>query len=149
MNNIDIEFGNKIKGIEYIDREAVYGLLFKGNKIAIIKTPRGFFLPGGGVEHCESFEDCLIREIIEETGLVTKAETYIGKSVLYDKSPKDNKYYNMYGEFYIVSLIGKRKKLEADHTLVYMCSLEAIKKLQLVHQKWAIKKAVEIIKSNK
>ena len=54
-------------------RVGAYGLIIKDNKIALIKKARGGYkglldIPGGGIEHGESPEETLIREIKEEAG---------------------------------------------------------------------------------
>ena len=133
-----VKFGSRINGIKYIDREAVYGLLLKKGKIAVVETPRGYFLPGGGIEQNESHEECLRREIIEEVGIEVKLDEYIGKSVLFDKSPRDNVYYNMYGSFYLVNEVNRLPKLEDDYEMVWMSLEEAKSKLKLIHQIWAV-----------
>lgn len=145
MKKVDAEFGTKLNNITYINREAVYGILFIDNEVMVVKTPRGCFLPGGRIETNESEEDCLKREMAEEIGINVKVCQYIGKSVLYDKSPKDNIYYNMYGSFYIVKENGYCKKKEVDHKAVLMNIEIAIDKLKLTHQKWALKKLIDII----
>ena len=64
-----IIFGEKLEGIEYTDRIGVYGIVFNNEgKIALIMTPGGYFLPGGGIENTESHRMCLHREFMEETG---------------------------------------------------------------------------------
>ncbi len=55
----------------------VYGLITKDNQILLIKKSRGpytgmYDLPGGSFEHGETIDDCLRREIKEETGMVVK-----------------------------------------------------------------------------
>ena len=50
-----------------------YGLIIKNDEIALIKKARGGYtglldIPGGGIEHGESPEETLIREIKEEAG---------------------------------------------------------------------------------
>lgn len=48
----------------------VKGCIFKGSEVLILRKPNGNFdLPGGRVERGEGFQDALIREIWEETGL--------------------------------------------------------------------------------
>ncbi len=54
-------------------RIGAYGLIIRENKIALIKKARGGYkglldIPGGGIEHGESPEETLIREIKEEAG---------------------------------------------------------------------------------
>lgn len=47
--------------------------------------------PGGHIEFSESFEDCAIREVIEETGLVIKDPEFL--SITNDVFEKENKHY--------------------------------------------------------
>lgn len=138
-----VEFGNRIVGFKYKDREAVYGLLLKNEKVAIVETPKGFFLPGGGVEENETHEECLIREMKEEIGIEVKLNEYTGKSVLYYMSPENKICYNLYGSFYTVDEAKRVVKSEDDHKLVWMDLNEAISKLKLIYQVWAIEKVVE------
>ncbi len=133
-----VEFGVRISGIDYVNREGIYGILIKHGKLAVVETPRGYFLPGGGLEPSETHAECLRRELIEEIGVEVSLGDYIGKSVLYDMSPKDKVYYNMFGTFYFVKEINKLTKLEDDHELVWMTLKEAKEKLKLVHQAWVI-----------
>ncbi len=50
-------FGEKENDIDYILREGVYAIIQNDkNEIALVKTPRGYFLPGGGVKAKESHD---------------------------------------------------------------------------------------------
>jgi 8-oxo-dGTP pyrophosphatase MutT (NUDIX family) len=51
----------------------VYGIIVKNNKLALIRKARGGYkgkldLPGGGIEHIETPEQTLKRELLEEIG---------------------------------------------------------------------------------
>ncbi len=55
-------------------RVGSYGLIIKDNRIALIKKARGGYkgllaIPGGGIEHGESPEEALKRELKEEAGV--------------------------------------------------------------------------------
>ena len=77
-------FGEKIEGIEYKDRAGAYGVAFnEDGYIAVIRTPRGYFLPGGGIEAGENQEECIIREFKEETGYDIEVKQFIGKASTY------------------------------------------------------------------
>jgi len=59
------------------------GVIIKNNKILLIKRKNNPFkgkwaIPGGFVGYGEKVEDAVIREINEETGLITKVKDIIG-----------------------------------------------------------------------
>lgn len=139
----DIIFGEKLEDVEYFERPAVYGIVFNSDgKIATIKTPRGYFLPGGGIEKNENHKQCLEREFMEETGYEIDFGNYIGKSSLYHKS-KSNRYIFSIGFFYYAELKNKKNNgIEEDHELVWLEPNECINNLNLEHQSWAVTKAL-------
>lgn len=60
--------------IEVATHIGAYGIIIKDDKIALIKKARGGYkgkldLPGGGIEHTETPEEALIRELNEEAGV--------------------------------------------------------------------------------
>lgn len=136
-------FGEIIEGIEYQERHAVYGLLFDNfNRIGIIKTPRGNFLPGGGIENEETHIQCLQREFLEETGYRISVGDFLGCGILYGfaPSPAYRKYLKMIGYFYKVKFIEISKdKIEDDHELIWLDAVDAEGKMKLEHQAWAIR----------
>ena len=65
-------FGEKQAGASYRTRPGAYLIAVSGAQIASIRTPKGFFLPGGGVEPGETHEACILRECLEETGFLVQ-----------------------------------------------------------------------------
>jgi 8-oxo-dGTP pyrophosphatase MutT (NUDIX family) len=57
--------------IKTYKREAVRAIIIKDNLLAMVKSKKfsECKFPGGGMEHGETHESCLIREVNEETGL--------------------------------------------------------------------------------
>lgn len=60
-------FGIK-KNVNYMDREGAYLLPAKDGKVGVVKTSKGYFLLGGGLDSGENHEECLKRECLEEIG---------------------------------------------------------------------------------
>lgn len=58
-------------------RPAVYGVIIKDNKILLSPQRDGYDFPGGGMEIYETIEECLLREVKEETGLNVDAGTLL------------------------------------------------------------------------
>ncbi|MBI1897436.1 MAG: NUDIX hydrolase [Acidobacteria bacterium] len=63
-------FGTPVEGCPYVLRPSAYALVRNAaGELAVARTPRGCFLPGGGVETGESPEQAIEREAKEECGL--------------------------------------------------------------------------------
>lgn len=58
-------------------RPSVRGIIIKDGKIAMVHSLKYNYykLPGGGIEEGEAYEDTLIREVREESGLVVKPDS--------------------------------------------------------------------------
>jgi 8-oxo-dGTP diphosphatase len=138
-------FGDKIQGIDYIVRVGAYGVMLnEAGHVAVMKTPYGHFLPGGGLEHGESPQECIIREFEEEIGCGIQIKKFIGKASKYYFSDVFNQYRHPIGFFYIVSLDKQVTiALEKDLELLWMKPLECINCLH-EHQAWAVKEALTI-----
>lgn len=125
----------------YTQRPGAYGILANDRKLlAIVKTSRGYFLPGGGIEGKESEEECLMRECIEEIGIKVKVNKKICSGDCYFYATTSNKYIESVGQFYeceVEEILST--KTEDDHELVWLDPNEAIQLLYLDNQKRAIK----------
>jgi 8-oxo-dGTP diphosphatase len=144
VNSDEKVFGEKLSGVNYIDRIGVYGIVIDNEgKIATIKTPTGYFLPGGGIEIGETHKECIEREFIEETGFEVLIEKYIGMASLYHIS-KTNQYLHGIGYFYTVNLKSMtNKKTEEDHELIWIEQGKCVRSLFLEHQAWAVSEALK------
>jgi len=68
----------------------IYGIIVKDNKILLVRKSRGPYtgkldLPGGSIEHGETVDQTLSREIIEETGIkINKYKLFDNYTVVVD-----------------------------------------------------------------
>ncbi|MEG0774081.1 NUDIX domain-containing protein [Clostridium sp.] len=141
----EIECGNKIDGIKYIERIGAYALIVNSdNEIALVRRDNNYFLPGGGVEKDETFEECLKRECSEELGYNLEIVEYVGKLSNYTKSIRHNKYFKLVGHFYIGKLLDiNYLKIEEDHELIWVPIKDSAEKMQEEFQAYAIKEYIK------
>ncbi len=137
------EFGEKKPGQKYAPRPGAYALIFNANKcIAVMQTPRGCFLPGGGSEGDESPEETLVREVREECGFTTQNVTRIGKAVEYVHTTGNDVGIRKECIFFEVTVLGTNgAATEPDHTLLWLTLVEAEKRLAHGSQRWAVHQA--------
>jgi 8-oxo-dGTP diphosphatase len=69
------------------------GFAIRGGKVLLVKRGRdpykgSYALPGGIVEYGESAEDCVVREVLEETGLRTSVKRLVGVFSSPDRDPR-------------------------------------------------------------
>lgn len=72
-----IDKKNYIEGGSTFVRPSVRGIIIRDGKIAMVHSLKYNYykLPGGGIEAGEKYEDTLIREVKEESGLTVKPES--------------------------------------------------------------------------
>lgn len=173
---MDISFGTKEAGINYRVRPGTYGIGFgisEGKEIkpiyiediqqlkqydeeqlnslyiGVVKTPRGYFLPGGGIEVDETHRFCLEREFIEETGFKVVIRDYLGIARLAGITPKSKRYVELEGHFYIVQLLEYvGGQCEADHEFMWIPYKMATTELLLRHQRYVLNSLFETEEEN-
>ncbi len=138
------QFGEFDNTANYIARPGSYGIIFNNDKlIAVIKTFRGFHLPGGGQDEGESLNTTLKREVVEEIGFeITNIEKLcIGGQYCFTSDL--NKHLNKIEHFFVANLSKyKANPVEKDHQLVWTTLKSAESKLLEDCQKWAIKQVI-------
>ncbi|MFG6494261.1 NUDIX domain-containing protein [Fictibacillus sp. UD] len=138
-----MKFGEKINGVAYRERDAVYAVVLDAEeKVAIIFQNGKGFLPGGGLKLGEEHITCLKRECIEETGYSLDSQRFIGAAQQFFKS-RQGEYIMNNGYFYTGSFGNYVKKPnEEDHELVWIKVDEAEKILLHSSHGWAVKRAI-------
>ena len=126
------------------ERPGSYALIVnEKQQLAVLKSKGGtYFLPGGGIEKGESKEDALIREVIEEAGLLVriKEEFYNINEWFWVESSNQNM--NKQAYFFLAQIEGEVPNgkiedyellwlslLDASHVMGFGCELRALEKL--------------------
>ena len=144
MNNPQTpQFGERLPGIFYEPRPGAYGLLAgPDGRLAVLRTPRGLHLPGGGSLPGETPRATLKREAQEEAGLQVGELVQIGEAWEYVYAADEGRYYCKQGVFFkgMIEAAGVSGQ-EPDHQLVWMAPEEAGSRLTHGSQRWAVAKA--------
>lgn len=140
---IDKTFGIKESGKSYFDREGAYIIFENDGFIGVVKTPKGYFLPGGGIEEKESCHACIKRECMEELGYDVQIVRYLCSAEIYTTHQKLGYFHPIQHYFH-----GKLKRKAADpveefHEFVWLDPAKEIDKMFADAQKWAIQRYLE------
>jgi 8-oxo-dGTP diphosphatase len=145
-------FGVAKSGVHYTVRKGAYAIIFKMDdfaKVALIRAHGDqYFLPGGGIELGESDEQCLRRELLEETGCSIYDIDYFAHAQCYFLStlPVTRPMLSD-GYFYTARLGGLvAEPIECDHFLEWVKVQECARLLYHEHQAWAVQVAYERLK---
>ena len=117
MKSVDIFGKNRLPEVKRC-RIACRGFVVENGKILICHeiVDKQFFSPGGGIEKDETLEECCIREVCEETGVLVKVKDHI---ITVNEYYEDWKYVTHY---FICEAVGEAEihltKEEASRGLV-------------------------------
>jgi len=138
-------FGEK-ENVSYVDREGAYLIPIRGRTIGVVKTEKGYFLLGGGLDHGESPEQAIMRECLEETGYTVKIKRKLCTAETYTTHPKLG-YFHPIQTYYVGDLTEKvSEPTESNHELLWIDYEDAIEKMFAEMQSWAIEQAIRFLK---
>ena len=130
-------FGEKAP-VPYYDRKGAYLIPVKDNKIAVIKTPKGLFFLGGGIENGETDEACIRCECLEESGVEVTIGEKIGSAETFTTHPRLGPFHPIQTYYAGEILKQVQAPLEKDHTLLFGSFQELDGKLFAEMQNWAL-----------
>lgn len=139
-----LEFGKKISGKDYILRPGVHGLIRRADDlVAVVFTPDGYFLLGGGLQRGESLRGALQREAREECGCTLRIGRRIGVADEFVFAEKERTHFQKRFTFLAASIVTQDASVatETDHLLRWMSIDEAIRSLAHESHQWAVQHA--------
>ena len=130
-------FGEKAP-VPYYDRKGAYLIPVKDDKIAVVKTPKGLFFLGGGLENGETDKACIRRECLEESGVEVTIGEKTCSAETFTTHPRLGPFHPI--QTYYAGEILKQVQLplEKDHTLLFGSFRELDGKLFAKMQNWAL-----------
>ncbi len=133
-------FGERSESVCYTLRPGAYVLLGDNHgQLALVRTPQGVFLPGGGIEADETPEQAATRETLEECGLVVRVGSWAAWAVQFCYSESENTHFEKRCTFVGAVVEGVApSKTEADHELLWVAPAAASELLTHESQRWAI-----------
>ena len=133
------EFGLDPSEAQYILRPGGYTVIFNaGGEVAVVSTPKGVFLPGGGQEDAESPEEAAIRETSEECGLRIALGGRIGIADELVFAADEGAHFRKRCVFFLAEIIEEVGAGEPEHELIWLTPQAAIARLRHESQRWAV-----------
>ena len=135
------EFGSAIAGRSYVLRPGGYAVIRNRlNEVAVVRTPEGLFLPGGGQLPGESPDQAAIRETAEESGLRIQVGVCLGVADELKFSAREGGHLRKRCTFFAADAPdgAREAAIELDHELLWLPFPEAIAQLSDESQRWAV-----------
>lgn len=137
-----LQFGQADPGVTYVLRPATFGLVFRDGRVACVRVTRDtpyHDLPGGAVDGDETEPEALVREFIEETGMMIQPLDRLVETGQYFRKSDDSPVNNVGGIWSAQLLsIDPSAKVEDDHELVWLDPLVALSSLRHDAHAWAL-----------
>jgi 8-oxo-dGTP diphosphatase len=135
-------FGTQTEGKLYFRRPSAYALVRNAlGQWAVVRTPQGCYLPGGGMEPHETPQETVIREAREECGFILKPGATTARAIQFCYSEEERKHFEKICEFMDAELIDTVAPTEHDHELVWMGLEQALEALLHEAHRWAVEVA--------
>jgi 8-oxo-dGTP diphosphatase len=138
------EFGPRIEGVSYTLRPGAYAIVHNdAGEVAVIQTPAGLYLPGGGIEGNESPEEALLRETLEECGMVVQIERRLGMADQLISLTARGVFICKRGIYFTASVAEWNTEAicEADHELIWLAPDVAAERLVHESQRYMVMEA--------
>lgn len=139
-------FGVRRPGVHYRVRPSAYAVVPDGRgAVAVLRTPLGWFLPGGGRDDGEAPADTVVREGVEEAGLRLAPERVLGEATEWLHAPgtagdDDDAGWEKRSTFLVARVTGTGTAVEPDHVLEWISAAEAALVLTPPTHRWAVER---------
>ena len=132
-------------GVAVVPRPSAWALVSDGTgRIAVVRTPQGVFLPGGGLEPGEDAAAAVVREAREECGLDIVPGEEVGRADEVVHAAAEGTWFEKRGSFLAATVAAHGVAPgEADHALAWLAPAEAAATLAHASHRWAVERWME------
>lgn len=133
------EFGRRLERVSYKLRPGGYGVIADdAGRIALVVTPAGTFLPGGGQEPGETAIAAVRREVLEECGITVGIGRPIGVADEFAFAVEEDQHFCKRCSFYSAVRLTSGPGGEFDHRLIWLSANKTIEQLSHDSHRWAV-----------
>jgi 8-oxo-dGTP diphosphatase len=135
------EFGERTPGVVYVRRPGAYAVVIdEEGRVAVMRTAKGWGLPGGGADEGESPHATLRREVLEECGREVVVGEPCGEALEYVHARGEGHFAKECRFFR--ATFGPRiaEPVEADHVLEWLDVGVAVVRLTHRSQAWILER---------
>jgi 8-oxo-dGTP diphosphatase len=113
-----------VPGARYQPRPSAYAVIRDGSgAVAVVFTPEGVFLPGGGIDPGETPAQAVAREGQEECGFALRVLEELGRAV--QLVEKEGRFLEKESVFFRAEVVGSAQQTELDHRTEWLQPEEA------------------------
>ena len=121
-------------------RPSAYGIVVgDAGKIALVRTPQGVYLPGGGIEGDETPDAAVVREVREEAGLVVRLGAWRRTAIEHISSVSEQAQFEKRSTFCDAHVVAVASDAtDVDHELVWLPADEARQRVSPLSHRWVL-----------
>jgi 8-oxo-dGTP diphosphatase len=133
-------FGSPDSRFPHLVRRSAYALIVgQSDRLAIVHTSKGSYLPGGGMMDFESPEAAICREAREECGLAIVPRSWRRVAIDHIISASEATHFEKRSTFCDATVRGPAVgPCEPDHRLAWMSAEDALRVLTPPSHRWAV-----------
>jgi 8-oxo-dGTP diphosphatase len=110
-------------------------------RLALVRTPRGVYLPGGGVEPGETPAAAVEREAREECGLVVRVGAWTAAAVQHVHAAAEGTHFEKRSTFVDAAVVAElAARADDDHALLWVDAADAPRLLSHESHGWAVER---------
>jgi 8-oxo-dGTP diphosphatase len=133
-------FGSRPDAGHFIVRPSAYRFAVdRDGRLAVVRDADGVFLPGGGIEPGETPEQAVIRELLEECGLLIEIGACVARAVQLAPAADGTTFEKR--SYFFDARIGTRRPaaMLPGHETLWVVPLRAAELLSHESQAWAVR----------